>query len=234
MTEHVLFDHLSEFRKRLIQSLLFVSLVFAVLFIFTDQVFSVLAKPLLQELATGEQLIATDVTAPVFMPLKLDLVVAIFISIPFLLFQLWSFIAPALYKTERKFAVFIVFTSTLLFYLGASFAYFAVFPLIFKFFANMTPTGVAFMPDINQYLDFCLKMFLAFGIAFEVPVLTVLLVKSGATSIEKLKSWRPYIIVGAFIIGMFLTPPDVLSQVLLAVPICILFEVGLILAKIYK
>jgi sec-independent protein translocase protein TatC len=190
--------------------------------------------PLLKNLPQGHGLIATNIVAPFFVPFELTFVVSLFISVPFFLYQLWGFIAPALYQHERRLVWPLLFISTLLFYLGIAFAYFVIFPLIFGFLTQTAPRGVIVSPDISQYLDFTLKLFFIFGGIFEVPVATVLLIWSGITTRERLIKFRPYAIVSAFIIGMLLAPPDVLSQTLLAVPLWLLFEVGIFLGKFFK
>ncbi len=225
-------DHLQEIRKRLLHCLSAVGLVFLCLFAFKDQLFHSLALPLLQHLPNTSSLIATNITSPLFIPIKFALYLSFFLMVPFVLFQLWRFIAPGLYQTERKLVWLTCVSSVLLFYLGVGFCYFIVFPLIFGFFTSVAPEGVTVMPDISQYLDFTMKLFFAFGFSFEIPVLILLLISAGITTVDQLKSLRPYVVVGAFIIGMLLTPPDVLSQLLLAVPICLLFEVGLLFSKI--
>lgn len=224
--------HLTELRKRLLNCFIATSVIFIVLFYFSDHLFNFLAVPLLGHLAHGQTIIATAVSAPLLTPLKLSFAVSFFIAIPYVLMQVWLFIAPALYKQERRLLWLLLFISTLLFYLGMTFAYFVVFPLVFGLFVSVVPSAVTMMPDMSQYLDFCLKLFFAFGAAFEVPIVTVLVIYSGIASAETLKQQRPYIIVGAFVLGMVLTPPDVISQVLLAIPIWLLFELGLVMAKL--
>jgi sec-independent protein translocase protein TatC len=182
-------------------------------------------------LPEGQMMIATDVTSPFFAPLKLALVVAVFAAIPYILYQLWSFIAPGLYKHEKKLAFPLLATSVLLFYLGAAFAYYVVFPLVFGFFTAIGPEGIVELPDINSYLNFVLKMFFAFGVAFEIPIATILLILSGATTASDLAAKRPYVVVGCFVIGMLLTPPDIISQTLLAVPMWVLFELGILFGR---
>jgi sec-independent protein translocase protein TatC len=194
---------------------------------FANTLYTLLAGPLLSHLPKGGQMIAIEVGAPFMAPFKLAAVLAVFIAIPFILYQIWGFIAPGLYKHERRMALPLLVTSTVLFYLGAAFAYFVVFPLMFKFLTGTVPDGVAMMTDINHYLDFTLSLFIAFGVAFETPVATFLLVWKGAVSIEKLAAMRSYIIVIAFVIGAILSPPDPVSQTMMAVPIWLLFELGL-------
>jgi len=227
------FSYWVELRRRLLYALFAVMSVFLALCYFSNDLYYYLAIPLLKHLNVGSGLIATGIVSPFLVPLKLTLVVAIFITIPFLLYQLWAFIAPALYQQERRLVWPLLFSSSLLFYLGVLFAYFVVFPLVFGFFVNTAPKGVDVKPDISQYLDFSLRLFFAFGAAFEVPVAIILLVKTGFTSVANLRRKRPYIIVAAFVIGMLLTPPDVVSQVLLALPIWLLFELGLVCARFF-
>ncbi len=227
-------SHLIELRDRLLKMILAVVLLFIPFFIIRDEVYTRLAEPLSRFLPEGTEMIAVEVAAPFLIPMKLALMLSVFVSIPFLLYQIWSFVAPGLYSHEKRLVGPLLASSTLLFYLGVAFAYFVVFPLVFKFLVNVAPTGVAVSPDIAKYLDFVITMFFAFGIAFEVPVATVLLVITGVTTPEKLVKMRPYIFVGAFIIGMFLTPPDVISQILLAVPMYLLFEVGVFLSSRFK
>lgn len=226
-----LISHLVELRDRLLRGVLVVLVIALCLLPFSNDLYHFLSKPLLDHLPSTSTMIATEVASPFLTPFKLTLSTAIMLAIPVLLYQVWSFIAPGLYSHEKKLVFPLMFASTFLFFLGVVFAYFVVFPLIFAFLTQAAPEGVAVMTDISSYLDFVLKLFFAFGIAFEVPIATVLLVWSGATTIDALKEKRPYIIVGAFVIGMLLTPPDVISQTLLALPIWLLFEIGLICAK---
>ena len=225
-------SHLVELRDRLLRAVLVILIIFLALFTFANDLYSLLAEPLLVHLPQGSSMIATEVASPFLTPFKLAMMSAIFISMPFLLYQLWAFIAPGLYKHEKSLAFPLLFSSIILFYLGMVFAYFVVFPLMFKFFTGIALEGVTMMTDITKYLDFVLKMFFAFGMAFEVPIATILVISTGMTTADKLAEKRPYIIVSAFILGMLLTPPDVVSQMLLAVPIWILFEFGLIFSRI--
>ncbi len=227
-------SHLIELRDRLLKMVLSVTVLFIVLFPFRDRVYSALAEPLSRFLPEGTEMIAYEVASPFLIPVKLALMLSVFLAIPFLLYQIWAFVAPGLYSHEKRLVAPLLASSTLLFYCGVAFAYFVVFPLVFKFFINVAPDGVQVSPDIARYLDFVITIFFAFGIAFEVPVATVLLVVTGVTTPEKLRKMRPYVFVGAFIIGMFLTPPDVISQILLAVPMWLLFEVGVILSSRFK
>ncbi len=229
-TEQPLLSHLIELRTRLLHAVLCVLLVFISLFYFANDIYAWIAQPLMEKLPQGSAMIATEVASPFLTPFKLTLVLSIFISVPYLFYQLWAFIAPGLYRHEKALVVPLLATSTVLFYLGVAFAYFVVFPLMFAFFTAAAPTGVTVMTDIAHYLDFVLKLFMAFGLAFEVPIATVLLIKTGLASRHSLQQKRPYVIVGAFVLGMLLTPPDVISQVLLAVPIWLLFELGLLMS----
>lgn len=231
--EMTLVEHLVELRDRLLRVLLSVVLVLLVLFPFANDLYTLLAKPLLKHLPQGGTMIATEVASPFLTPFKLALVLSIFISVPVALYQLWAFVAPGLYKHERKLVFPLMITSTVLFYLGMAFAYYVVFPLMFAFFNATVPDGVAIMTDISKYLDFVLKIFFAFGVAFEVPIATILLVWAGFTTPEALAAKRPYVIVGAFVLGMLLTPPDAISQTLLAIPMWILFELGVFFARYY-
>jgi sec-independent protein translocase protein TatC len=225
-TEQPLIYHLIELRDRLLRVVLVVGVVFLALFPFSNKLFSWLSGPLMAHMPEGSSMIAIEVASPFLIPFKLTLFLALFLSIPYVLYQLWSFVAPGLYKHERRLVYPLLVSSTVLFYAGAAFAYFVVFPLVFAFFTGTAPDGVSVMTDISRYLDFVLTLFFAFGMAFEVPVFTVLLVWTGMATQDGLRQKRPYIIVGAFVIGMLLTPPDIISQTLLAVPVWILFELG--------
>lgn len=224
-------DHLIELRGRLLRAVIAVLLVFIPLALLAKPLFSALAGPLLQHLPANTSLIATEVASPFLTPFKLALVAAIFLSLPYLLYQLWAFVAPGLYEHEKKIVMPLVVSSTLLFYAGVAFAYFAVFPIVFGFFVSAAPAGVTVMTDIGRYLDFVLTMFIAFGCAFEVPVATFLMVSTGVTTVARLRKARPYVLLGVFVIGMFLTPPDVISQTLLAVPMYLLFEAGILMCR---
>ena len=225
-------SHLVELRDRLLRAVLVVLVLFLGLFSFSNELYSLLAEPLLIHLPTGSSMIATEVASPFLTPFKLSMMTAIFIGMPFLLYQFWAFIAPGLYKHEKTLAFPLLFSSIILFYLGMVFAYFVVFPLMFQFFTGIALEGVTMMTDITKYLDFVLKMFFAFGMAFEVPIATIIVISTGMTTADKLAEKRPYIIVVAFVAGMLLTPPDVVSQMLLAIPMWILFEFGLIFSRI--
>ncbi len=231
--EQSLLEHLTELRDRLLHMVLAVLVLFLVLFPFSEQIFTAVAKPLLALMPDGTSMIATSVTSPFLVPFKLVLLLAVLLAVPYLLHQLWAFVAPGLYSHEKRLAVPLLVSSVFLFYCGIAFAYFVVFPLLFAFFIAIAPEGVAVMTDIGQYLDFIIAIFFAFGIAFEVPVATFLLILAGATTADNMAKKRPYIIVGAFVIGMLLTPPDVISQSLLAVPMWALFEIGLIMSRIF-
>ncbi|ELR63313.1 Twin-arginine translocation protein TatC [Photobacterium marinum] len=228
-----LFSHLVELRNRLLRSILSVIVVFLGLVWFANDIYAFLSAPLVERLPEGATMIATDVASPFFTPIKLTLVTSVFIAVPMILYQVWGFIAPGLYKHERKLIMPLLFSSSLLFYAGVAFAYFVVFPLVFGFFTSIAPEGVQVATDIASYLDFVLALFMAFGIAFEIPVAIILLCWTGATDPQSLRTKRPYIIVAAFVVGMLLTPPDIISQTLLAIPMCLLFEVGLFFSRFY-
>lgn len=228
--EQTLVSHLIELRTCLLKALACVLFLFVVLSFFASELYSLVAKPLLEHLTAGNSMIATEVASTFIAPIKLAFFLALFVSMPYILYQAWSFIAPGLYQNERKFALPLLISSILLFYAGMAFAFFVILPILFGFFTSIAPEGVVVMTDISRYLDFILKIFFAFGLAFEVPILTFLLIWSGITTADNLRNKRPYIIVAAFVIGMLLTPPDVLSQLLLAFPVWFLFELGLWLA----
>ncbi|RUR27635.1 twin-arginine translocase subunit TatC [Vreelandella nanhaiensis] len=229
-----LIEHLIELRMRLVRAVVVVLVVFLGLYAFANDIYSFVAEPLMALLPPGSQMIATEVASPFLAPFKLTLVVAVFIAIPFVLHQAWAFIAPGLYDNEKALAIPILVSSIALFYAGAAFAYYVVFPLLFAFFTQTGPENVAVMTDINQYLNFVLKLFFAFGLAFEIPIATFLLILSGATSVESLSKKRPYIFLGCFVVGMLLTPPDVVSQSLLALPMYLLYEVGLLFGRLVR
>ncbi len=232
LEESSLIAHLIELRDRLIRITLSVLVVFLCLFPFSEEIFTLVAKPLIDQLPENSTMIATQVASPFLTPFKTTLWVALFIAMPIVIYQVWAFVAPGLYRREKRFAVPLVVSSIILFYCGVAFAYGVVFPLMFAFFNAVAPEGVAVMTDINNYLDFVLVIFFAFGMAFEVPIATVMLVWSGLTTTEKLAANRSYVFLGAFVAGMLLTPPDVISQTLLAVPIYLLYEVGIIMARV--
>jgi sec-independent protein translocase protein TatC len=223
--------HLTELRDRLLRAILAVLIVFIGLFPFANDIYAFVSRPLRAILPEGATMIATEVASPFLTPFKLTLVAAVFIAIPYVLYQLWSFIAPGMYRQEKRLAIPLLVSSVVLFYAGAAFAYFVVFPLIFAFFTSVAPTDIAIMTDINRYLDFVLKLFFAFGIAFEIPIAAVLMIWAGITTPDALAGKRPYIIVGCFIFGMLLTPPDVISQSLLAIPMWLLFEIGVFFGR---
>jgi len=232
--EQTFVSHLMELRDRLIRMLVAVLLALVVLFPFANDIYTYVAMPLMERLPEGTSMIATQVASPFLTPFKLTLVSAVFLAMPYLLFQLWSFVAPGLYKHEKRLAIPLLISSALLFYLGVIFAYYVVFPLIFAFFTGTAPQGVAVMTDISQYLDFVLTLFFAFGIAFEIPIATILLVAAGITTPKDLGRKRPYVIVGVFVVGMLLTPPDVISQTLLAFPMWLLFELGIFFSGLFE
>jgi len=224
--EQPFITHLIELRDRLLRIVLAVLVIFLGLVPFANKLFSLIAGPLTAILPEGSSMIAIEVASPFLIPFKLTLVLALFLAMPYVLYQVWAFIAPGLYKHERRLVMPLMASSTFLFYAGAAFAYFVVFPLVFAFFTGTTPEGVSVMTDISRYLDFVLTLFFAFGVAFEVPIVVIVLVWTGMVTQAGLREKRPYVIVGAFVIGMILTPPDVISQTLLAVPVWLLFELG--------
>ncbi|MDH3612854.1 MAG: twin-arginine translocase subunit TatC [Gammaproteobacteria bacterium] len=232
LAEGTLLSHLIELRSRLIKIAAAVIILFAALIPFAQRIFEVVSKPLV-EVLPGQQMIATAVASPLLTPFKLTFFVALFIAMPVILYQVWAFVAPGLYKKEKHFAFPLLASSILLFYAGVAFAYFVVFPLVFGFFTAITPPGVEMMTDISAYLDFITTIVLAFGIAFEVPIATVLIVWTGLTTTEKLGKARPYVFLMAFVVGMLLTPPDIISQTLLAVPVYLLYEAGLIMSRVF-
>lgn len=229
-----LITHLVELRNRLMKMLICVLVVFVALVYWANDIYTLLATPLTERLPAGATMIATNVATPFFTPIKLTAIVAVFLSVPFILYQVWAFVAPALYKNEKRLVYPLLVSSTILFYAGVAFAYYIVFPLVFGFLTSTAPEGVTIATDISSYLDFVLTIFLAFGICFEVPVAIILLCWAGITSADDLRAKRPYIIVAAFIIGMLLTPPDIFSQTLLAIPMIILFEIGIVCARFYQ
>lgn len=232
--EQTLIEHLLELRDRLLRSVVLILILFLGLLPWANDIYHALAKPLLDVLPPGTSMIATQVTSPFMAPMKLTGWFAFFVSIPYVLWQIWAFVAPGLYQHEKRLAAPVLISSVLLFYAGMAFAYFVVFPLAFGFFATTAPAGVAVMTDIDAYLSFALTMFLAFGVAFETPVLVTLLVMLNMVSTATMIAARPYVIVAAFVIGMILTPPDILSQFLMAIPIWMLFEVGVLIGKVIE
>jgi sec-independent protein translocase protein TatC len=232
LEEGTLLSHLVELRGRLLKISAAVVFVFIGLLPFSRQIFSMVSEPL-REVLPGHAMIATAVAAPLLTPFKMTFFVALFVAMPVVLYQVWAFVAPGLYLKEKRFAVPLLASSIILFYLGIAFAFFIVFPLMFSFFTAVAPEGVEVMTDISQFLDFITTIIFAFGLAFEVPVATVLIVWTGFTSPEKLGKARPYVFLGAFVVGMFLTPPDIISQTLLAVPVYLLFELGIVMSRIF-
>lgn len=233
LAEGTLMSHLVELRTRLFIMFGSVFGVFMVLFPFSKPIFEFVSEPL-RAVLPGGQLIATGTASPVIATLKLSFYLALMLAMPIVLYQVWAFVAPGLYKKEKHFAFPLLASSIVLFYAGLAFAYFVVFPLIFKFVVAFTPESVNYMPDITDYIGFVMMLVLVFGLAFETPVATVLLVWTGITTIEKLGTARPYVFLGAFVVGMLLTPPDIISQIMLAIPVYLLFELGIIMAKLFK
>ena len=232
LPEASLMSHLLELRSRLLKAFAAVLVLFFCLVPFTSRVFEAVARPLMSKLPAGATMIATEVTSPFLTPFKATFYVAILLAIPVVLYQVWAFVAPGLYRREKRLAVPLLISSVVLFYVGVAFAYFVIFPVMFGFFTGSAPAGVQIMTDINSYLDFVLVLFVAFGVAFEVPVATVLLVLTGIVAIGTLTSNRQYVFLGAFVVGMLLTPPDVFSQTLLAIPMYLLYEAGIVMARV--
>lgn len=230
--EDTFISHLIEMRDRLLRAVIAVVVLFVLLFPWAQDLYALLAKPMLESLPQGGQMIATEVTTPFFVPIKVTMMTAFLLAMPWVFYQMWAFVAPGLYQNEKRIGVPLVIASVLLFLLGMAFAYFLVFPVVFGFIVGVAPEGVAVMTDIGKYLDFVMTLFMAFGIAFEVPVAVVLLVKMGMVSIAKLREIRPYVIVGAFVVGAIFTPPDVISQFMLAVPVWLLYELGIVVASL--
>jgi sec-independent protein translocase protein TatC len=232
LAEGTLISHLVELRQRLLKAVVAIAIVFAPCAWFANDLFTIIATPLIQKMPAGSSMIATSLISPFMAPLKLSLFVALFIAMPYVLYQVWAFVAPGLYKREKRFAIPLVVSSIVLFYAGVAFAYFVVFPLMFAFLTTTAPTGVQVMTDITNYLDFVLLLFFAFGIAFEMPVATVLLAATGLVRVETMTKNRGYVILGIFVIAAFLTPPDALSQTAMALPMWLLYEIGIILSRI--
>jgi sec-independent protein translocase protein TatC len=230
-TEETFISHLIELRSRLLHSIIAVVVVLVCLFPWAKDIYALLAAPLLKALPRGSTMIATDVTGTFLVPLKVTLMAAFLIALPYVLYQMWAFVAPGLYQHEKRLAVPVIFSSVVFFALGMAFAYFIVFPIAFGFFAGYAPAGVQMMTDIDKYLSFVLTLFVAFGITFEVPVVVVVLVRLGVVELQKLRSIRGYVIVGAFVVGAIFTPPDILSQAMLAIPLWLLYELGLVVAR---
>ena len=224
-------SHLFELRDRLIRALLSIGIVFVCLFPWAKELYSLLAQPLLATLPKGGQMIATDVVGVFLVPMKVALRVAFLIALPYVLYQVWAFVAPGLYAHEKRLALPLVAASVILFFTGMAFAYFLVFPTVFGFMSKIAPEGVAWMTDIEKYLSFVMTTFVAFGVTFEVPVIVVVLVRMHIVELATLKEWRPYVIVGAFVVGAIFTPPDVISQLMLAIPLCLLYELGMLVAR---
>ena len=226
-------SHLIELRLRLVRAAAAILIVFAALSPFMRQIFDVLSKPMMAALPQGTKLLATGVIAPFMVPLKITLFVALLVALPYVLYQAWAFIAPGLYLHERRLALPVIVSSVLMFFAGIAYCYFVVFRVVFRFIARFAPESVSVTPDIDLYFNFVLRMFIAFGVTFEVPIAVLLLVRLGVTRIERLRQARPYVIVGTFVVAAIFTPPDVLSQMLLALPLCLLFELGLLLAAVF-
>lgn len=230
-SEDSFLSHLFELRDRLIRVLLAVGIVFVCLFPWAKELYGLLAHPLLAVLPQGGQMIATDVVGVFLVPMKVALMVAFLIALPYVLYQVWAFVAPGLYSHEKRLALPLVAASVFLFFVGMLFAYFLVFPTVFGFMARVAPEGVAWMTDIEKYLTFVMTTFIAFGVTFEVPIVVIVLVRMGIVSLVTLREWRPYVIVGAFVVAAIFTPPDVISQLMLAIPLCLLFELGMLVAR---
>ncbi len=232
LAEGTLISHLLELRDRLLRAVFAVAIIAVPCAIFADEIFEFAARPLMEKLPAGASMIATNVIAPFMTPFKMAIVAALFIAMPFVLYQAWAFVAPGLYRHEKRFAFPLLLSSIVLFYAGVAFAYYVVFPIIFAFFASTGPQGVTMMTDINSYLDFVLMLFFAFGIAFEIPVATVLLVITGLVKVENLSKHRGYVLIGIFIVAAFLTPPDAISQCIMAVPMYLLYEFGIVMSRV--
>jgi sec-independent protein translocase protein TatC len=232
LAEGTLISHLLELRTRLLHIVVAVAIAFVPLAFMSNQLFTLVAQPLIEKLPEGTSIIATSVVAPFMTPLKLSLIAAIFVAMPYILYQAWAFVAPGLYRHEKRFALPLFVSSVLLFYVGVAFAYYVVFPLMFSFLTATAPTGVRMMTDMANYLDFTLLLFFAFGIAFEMPVATVLLVATGLVKVESLRKNRGYVLLGIFVVAAFLTPPDAISQTFMAVPMYILYELGIVLSQL--
>ena len=234
LPEESFLSHLIELRDRLIRAMLSILLVFLCLFPWAKDLYALLAQPLLATLPKGGQMIATDVVGVFLVPMKVALLVAFLVALPYVLYQIWAFVAPGLYSHEKRLALPLVASSVVLFFTGMAFAYFLVFPTVFGFMAQVAPEGVAWMTDIEKYLSFVMGTFVAFGVAFEVPVIVVVLVLSGVVELSTLKEWRSYVIVGAFVVAAIFTPPDVVSQLMLAIPLCLLYELGMLMARFVR
>lgn len=232
LAEGSLISHLMELRDRLMKAVIAIVVMFVPCAIFSDELFSAIAQPLISKMPKGTSMIATSITAPVMAPLKLSLLAGLFLAMPYVLYQAWAFVAPGLYKHEKRFAIPLMVSSIILFYAGVAFAYFVVFPLMFAFLTGAAPLGVQVMTDMSNYLDFVLLLFFAFGIAFEIPIATVLLAATGLVKIEAMTKNRGYIVLGIFVLAAFLTPPDAVSQCFMAVPMYMLYEVGIIMSRV--
>ncbi|HET9404414.1 MAG TPA: twin-arginine translocase subunit TatC [Burkholderiales bacterium] len=233
MTEDTFISHLIELRDRLLRALIAVGVIFLILFPFASELYDLLAYPLMRALPEGSKMIATGVITPFLIPVKIAVLMAFAVALPYVLYQAWAFIAPGLYAHERRLVIPLVVTSTLLFFVGVAFCYFIVFGVVFDFIYQIAPKSISVAPDIENYLNFAITLFLAFGATFEVPIVVLILVRMGMVTIEQLRSIRPYFIVGAFILAAIITPPDVISQLLLAIPMCLLYEVGIIAAMLF-
>ena len=234
LPEESFLSHLIELRDRLIRAMLSILIVFLCLFPWAKDLYALLAQPLLATLPKGGQMIATDVVGVFLVPMKVALMVAFLVALPYVLYQIWAFVAPGLYTHEKRLALPLVGSSVALFFTGMAFAYFLVFPTVFGFMAQVAPEGVAWMTDIEKYLSFVMSTFVAFGVAFEIPVIVVVLVLVGAVDLATLKEWRSYVIVGAFVVAAIFTPPDVVSQLMLAIPLCLLYELGMLMARFVR
>jgi len=232
--EQSLISHLVELRSRLIKAVFTILVLILVMFPFAGEIYTVIAQPVLSNLSQGTEMIATGVLSPFLTPFKMVIILAIIISMPMIIYQIWAFVAPGLYKKEKRIATPILISSIVLFYAGCAFAYFIVFPIIFVFLPGIAPEGVTYMPDINSYLDIVVSLFFAFGLAFEIPVAVIILIMLGVTTAENLAKSRPYVIVGIFVVAMLLTPPDPSSQILLAIPMWVLFEFGIIMGQMLR
>lgn len=232
--EESFLSHLFELRDRLIRALVAIGVVFVCLFPWAKELYALLAQPLLATLPQGGQMIATDVVGVFLVPMKVALMVAFLIALPYVLYQVWAFVAPGLYAHEKRLALPLVTASVLLFFVGMAFAYFLVFPTVFGFMSKIAPEGVAWMTDIEKYLSFVMSTFIAFGVTFEVPIIVIVLVQMRIVDLATLRAWRPYVIVGAFVIGAIFTPPDVISQLMLAIPLCLLYELGMLMARLIR
>ncbi|MBL4661343.1 MAG: twin-arginine translocase subunit TatC [Alcanivoracaceae bacterium] len=227
-------SHLIELRGRLVKIVVAILVIVVVQLPFAGKIYSIMAQPVMAYLPEGSSMIATGVLSPFLTPFKMVFILGIILSMPIILYQIWAFVAPGLYKHEKRIAKPLLFSSIFLFYLGCLFAYFIIFPILFQFIPSISPVGVNYMPDINSYLDIVVRMFFAFGLAFEVPIAVILMILMGVTTPEKLANNRPYVIVGVFVLGMILTPPDMISQTLMAIPMWLLFELGIIMGRILK